>query len=62
MDNNIDHYEFHHKEEHEDSALNVTAGVESQPVVNPYFKRVKRRTLTTDDYGKGILEGNITIL
>ncbi|MBR3854431.1 MAG: methylmalonyl Co-A mutase-associated GTPase MeaB [Tidjanibacter sp.] len=62
MDNNIDHYEFHHKEEHEDSALNVTAGVESQPVVNPYFKRVKRRTLTTDDYVKGILEGNITIL
>lgn len=58
----INHYEYHHREEHEDSALNVTAGVESQPVVNPYFKRVKRRTLSTDDYVNGILEGNISIL
>ena len=58
----INHYEYHHREEHEDSALNVTAGVESQPVVNPYFKRVKRRQLTTDDYVNGILEGNISIL
>ena len=58
----INHYEYHHREEHEDSALNVTAGVESQPVVNPYFKRVKRRVLSTDDYVNGILEGNISIL
>ena len=60
--NNIDHYEYHHREEMGDSALNVTDGVESQPIVNPYFKRVKRRTLSTDEYVKGILEGNISIL
>ena len=58
----INHDEYQHKEEHEDSALNVTTGVESQPVVNPYFKRVKRRKLTTDEYVQGILEGNISIL
>ncbi|MBE6201806.1 MAG: methylmalonyl Co-A mutase-associated GTPase MeaB [Rikenellaceae bacterium] len=60
--NNIDHYEFHHRAEHEDSALNVTSGVEDQPVVNPYYKRRKRRSLTTDEYVEGILAGNITIL
>ena len=60
--NHIDHYEYHHREEMGDSALNVTDGVESQPIVNPYFKRVKRRTLSTEEYVKGILEGNITIL
>ena len=58
----IDHYEFHHREEHDDSALNVTSGVESQPVVNPYFKRPKRRVLTTDEFVEGILAGNRTIL
>ena len=58
----IDHYEFHHREEHDDSALNVTSGVESQPVVNPYFKRPKRRVLSTDEFVEGILAGNRTIL
>ena len=58
---NIDHYEYHHREEHSDSALNVTDGVESQPIVNPYFKRPKRRRLSTDDYVKGILEGIHTL-
>ena len=58
----IDHYEYHHREEHDDSALNVTSGVESQPVVNPYFKRPKRRVLTTDEFVEGILAGNRTIL
>ena len=59
---NIDHYEYHHREEMGDSALNVTNGVESQPIVNPYFKRVRRRALSTEEYVKGIMEGNITIL
>jgi LAO/AO transport system kinase len=58
----IDHYEYHHREEHDDSALNVTSGVESQPVVNPYFKRPKRRVLSTDEFVEGILAGNRTIL
>lgn len=43
--------------------LTVNAGVENLPSVNPYavFKR-KKRTLDVDDYVKGILEGNISIL
>ena len=58
----IDHYEKEYLDTHHDSALNVTQGVEDQPIVNPYFKRKKRRTLTTDEYVEGILNGNITIL
>ncbi len=58
----MEHYEDIHHELHHDSALKVNSGVEQPPVVNPYFKRVKKHTLTTDDYFKGIREGNITIL
>ena len=58
----IEHYEKEYLDHHHDSALNVTDGVESQPVVNPYFVRKKRRQMTTDEYVQGILEGNITIL
>ncbi len=58
----IEHYEKEYLDHHHDSALNVTDGVESQPVVNPYFKRKKRREITTDEYVQGILDGNITIL
>ncbi len=59
----IHHFE---KEEyadmHHDTALNVTAGVDEQPIINPYFTRRKKRTLTTEEYVEGILAGNITIL
>ena len=58
----IDHYEKEYIDTHHDSALNVTEGVADQPIVNPYFKRKKRRKLTTDEYVEGILNGNITIL
>ena len=58
----IEHYEKEYLDAHHDSALNVTDGVESQPVVNPYFVRKKRRQMTTEEYVAGILEGNITIL
>lgn len=58
----IDHYEKEYRDTHHDSALNVTDGVEDQPMVNPYFVRKKRRTLTTDEYVRGILDGNITVL
>ena len=57
----IEHYEKEYLDHHHDSALNVTDGVESQPVVNPYFVRKKRRVMTTDEYVQGILDGNITI-
>lgn len=58
----IEHYEKEYLDQHHGSALNVTEGVENQPVVNPYFVRRKRRSFTTDEYVEGILAGNITIL
>ena len=58
----VEHYEKEYLDEHHDSALNVTQGVEDQPIVNPYFKRKRRRALSTDEYVEGILQGNITIL
>ena len=42
--------------------LNVTQGVEEQPIVSPYFKRRKKRALSTGEYVEGILAGNITTL
>src|SRR3989339_245995 len=49
-----------------ESALVVNKGVEQPPVVNPYignfYKKNKNLTLSEDDYLKGILEGDITIL
>lgn len=56
------HFEEQHRQEHCDSALVVNEGIEKPDIVNPYFKRAKRQTLTTDDYVQGILDGNITIL
>lgn len=58
----MEHYEDHHKEEFQDSALTVNAGVEQPPIVSPYFRKAKRRRLTTDDYVEGIRAGNITVL
>ena len=58
----INHYEKEYADTHHDTALNVAEGVEDQPVVNPYFKKLKKRELSVDDYVKGIIEGNITIL
>ncbi len=62
MDHKIDHFEEEYLHDHHDSALHVSSGVNDQPIVNPYFKRVRRRKLTTDEYVEGILAGNITIL
>ena len=58
----INHYEHEYLDQHHDSALQVTEGVEDQPVVNPYLKRRKKRQLTTEEYIEGILKGDITIL
>ena len=58
----IDHYEREYADTHHDTALNVTEGVEDQPIISPYFKRRKKRALTTDEYVEGILAGNITTL
>ncbi len=43
--------------------LSVNNGVKQPPIVNPYRqKRAKRKSLSIDEYVKGILEGNIAIL
>ena len=45
-----------------ESALTERAGVEQPMQVNPHFKRHKKVELTVDDYVKGILNGDRTIL
>jgi len=58
----INHYEREYADAHHNTALNVTQGVEDQPIVNPYFTRRRKRRLTTDEYVAGILAGDISIL
>ena len=58
----IDHYEKEYADAHHDTALNVAQGVEQQPIVNPYFKRRKKSRLSTEEYVRGILAGDITTL
>ncbi len=58
----MEHYEDHHKETFSESALQVNEGIEQPPVVNPHFRRVKRRVMTTNEYVEGILRGDIAIL
>lgn len=58
----IEHYEKEYADTHHDTALNVAEGVGSQPIVNPYFTRRKKRELSIDEYVEGILAGNMTIL
>ncbi|MBR6831186.1 MAG: methylmalonyl Co-A mutase-associated GTPase MeaB [Tidjanibacter sp.] len=62
MENKVDHFENHYKEEHSDTALSVAAGVEEHPIVNPYFHHVHRRRYTTEQYVEGILAGDISML
>lgn len=58
----IEHYEEHHCKEHHNSALNINEGVDNVPIVNPYFKKKHRRTLTTKQFVEGITAGDITVL
>lgn len=58
----IDHFERQHKDDNHDSALNVAQGVDGAPSVNPNFKKIKKRTLSTDDFVEGILRSDITVL
>ncbi len=54
----------HPENSSEYASLVVNQGVEQPSVVNPYLQRSRfvRRKLTADDYVKGILEGNSSIL
>ncbi|MBR5136049.1 MAG: methylmalonyl Co-A mutase-associated GTPase MeaB, partial [Rikenellaceae bacterium] len=58
----IEHYEKEHCDAHHDSALSVAEGVNDQPIVNPYFVRKRKPRLTVEDYVRGILAADITIL
>ena len=58
----IEHYEKEHRDEHHDSALNVSEGVSEQPITSPYFVRKHKPKLTVEDYVAGIRRGDITIL
>lgn len=58
----IEHYEKEHCDAHHDSALSVAEGVNDQPIVNPYFVRKRKPRLTVDDYVRGILASDITVL
>ncbi len=62
MKSQSEHFEDHHKEAFSDSALTVNQGIVQPPTVNPHFRRSKRRSLTLDDYMKGILCGDVSIL
>lgn len=44
------------------SALSVSKGVSQPPVVNPRLKKIKKRDVTIEEYVKGILEGDRTLL
>lgn len=56
----------HHKHPENDphfKGLQVNQGVESAPIINPYFKAKKKRpNFTVEEYMQGILEGDIAIL
>ncbi len=55
----------HPENESEYIGLRVNKGTNNMPSVNPYmkdFSRFKRKTYTVDEYVRGILEGNRTIL
>ncbi len=58
----MEHFEDQYKEQVDDSALNVAHGIEKPEIVNPYYTKIKRSRLTTDEYVEGILAGNMTIL
>ncbi|MBP1618707.1 MAG: arginine/ornithine transport system ATPase [Bacteroidetes bacterium] len=55
----------HPENESEYIGLRVNKGTNNTPTVNPYmkdFSRFKRKTYTVDEYVRGILDGNRTIL
>lgn len=58
----INHFEREYADTHHSTALNVAEGVADQPIVNPHFRRRRKRRLTTEEYVEGILRGDITVL
>lgn len=64
MRHNEEHPLIHHPENDEQySGLQVNAGIEMPPMVNPYMKKRKKRPqLTVNDYVEGIRKGNLSVL
>ncbi|MDR2894519.1 MAG: methylmalonyl Co-A mutase-associated GTPase MeaB [Alistipes sp.] len=58
----IDHYEKHHRETMDGSALDVAKGVADQPIVNPGYVRRPRPSLTTEQFVEGIVAGDVAVL
>ena len=61
---NVESPAIEHPENDEQyTGLQVNAGIEQMPIVNPYMKHRKRRPkLTVNDYVEGIIKGNTTVL
>ena len=54
--------QYHPENEAQYKGLTVNEGVASMPIVNPYRKKVARRTYTTDEFVEGIVSGDKVIL
>ena len=52
----------HPENDEQFAGLQVNAGVEQPPVINPRLKRKKRPKLTVSDYVEGIRKGNTAVL
>lgn len=52
----------HPENSEEYKGLKVNAGVHAAPIVNPYFRKVRRQKLGVEDYVRGILQGNRVML
>ncbi|MBQ4005496.1 MAG: methylmalonyl Co-A mutase-associated GTPase MeaB [Muribaculaceae bacterium] len=59
----IDEHQHHPENDDQYAGLQVNAGVEQPPIVNPYMKHRKRRPqLSVNDYVEGIVKGNSAVL
>ena len=52
----------HPENDQQYTGLQVNAGIEQPPIVNPYLKRRRRPQLTVSDYVEGIRKGNTAVL
>lgn len=58
-----DDIKIHHPENDDTYlGLKVNSGIDRMPMINPKFKKIKRRNYTVDEYVEGILNGDITCL
>ena len=58
----IDEHVHHPENDSQYAGLQVNAGVEQPPMINPYLKRRRRPQLSVSDYVEGIRKGNTAVL